>query len=192
MLHLHLQVQPDAVSTLLDPRYKSLFCQTPQKLASNTAKLRELLAEITAAAVPHPAPAAVAAEQQETDMVQVQAGHGHGQQDQGTSLWDSLDTLTTAASSRYVADDSISIDDELKSYLKEPPTGRDGNSLKWWKANKFRFPLLAKLARSLLAIPATSVNSERLNSTSGNIVTTKRCSLLSEHVEEMTFLNKNL
>ncbi len=103
-----------------------------------------------------------------------------------------MDNLTQQVSTTFKADDSTSLEDEVKGFLKEPPIGRYGNSLKWWQDNKFRFPRLALLARSLLGIPATSVNSERLNSTSGKIVSVKRCSLPSEHVEEITFLHKNL
>jgi hypothetical protein len=104
--------------------------------------------------------------------------------------------MMTATTTNIIADANASsasaLDDDVKAYLKEMAIGRNGCPLTWWRQNKSRFPCLAKLAQSLLAIPATSVNSERLNSTSGNIVSIKRCSLLSEHVAELTFLHKNL
>ena len=104
--------------------------------------------------------------------------------------------MAATATNDNVADADVSstsaLDDDVKTYLKDMAIGRNGCPLTWWGQNKSRFSCLAKLAQSLLAIPATSVNSERLNSTSGNIVSIKRCSLLSEHVEELTFLHKNL
>ena len=90
----------------------------------------------------------------------------------------------------------ISFSNSTRTYFEQTRTVRVsnlGSKLNFrYKARAKHLPCLAKVARSLLAIPATSVNSERLNSTSGNIVSVKRSSLLSEHVEELTFLNKNL
>ena len=104
--------------------------------------------------------------------------------------------MAATATNDNVADADVSstsaLDDDDVTYLKDMAIGHNGCPLTWWRQNKSRFSCLAKLAQSLLAIPATSVNSERLNSTSGNIVSIKHCSLLSVHVEELTFLHKNL
>jgi hypothetical protein len=68
----------------------------------------------------------------------------------------------------------------------------NANVLDWWKFNHHHLPKLLRIARALLAIPATSVNLERLKSTSGNIVTRRRCNLLSEHLAELTFIHESL
>jgi zinc finger BED domain-containing protein 1 (E3 SUMO-protein ligase ZBED1) len=60
--------------------------------------------------------------------------------------------------------------------------------LLWWKEHAARFPLLAQLARRLLAIPATSAPSERLFSASGQLVSLKRASLSPETVEDIMLL----
>ena len=60
--------------------------------------------------------------------------------------------------------------------------------LPWWKGNYNRFPLVAALARQMLAIPATSAQSERLFSKAGQIVTDRRSSLGSDSVELLLFL----
>ena len=73
----------------------------------------------------------------------------------------------------------------------------DGSSseekpLVWWKTYESQLPLLAKLARKYLCIPATSVPSERSFSTSGHIVNAKRACLLPENVDMLVFLAHNL
>lgn len=50
------------------------------------------------------------------------------------------------------------------------------------------FPLIASLARRVLAVPATSAQSERLCSAAGLLVTEKRASLGHENVEMLLLL----
>uniref|UniRef100_A0A3B4FMZ3 BED-type domain-containing protein n=1 Tax=Pundamilia nyererei TaxID=303518 RepID=A0A3B4FMZ3_9CICH len=51
--------------------------------------------------------------------------------------------------------------------------------------------ILATLAKRYLCIPGTSVSAERVFSTAGDIVTAKRSTLTSEHVDQLLFLSKN-
>ena len=68
----------------------------------------------------------------------------------------------------------------------------DQKPLLWWNNYNTQLPLMAKLARNYLCIPATSVSSERAFSTAGNIVSAKRSCLLPEHVDMLVFLAHNL
>ena len=52
---------------------------------------------------------------------------------------------------------------EVRRYSTEEPVNE--SQLEWWKMNCSRFPILTLLARKYLAIPATSVPSERVFST---------------------------
>ncbi|GBC29140.2 zinc finger BED domain-containing protein 1-like [Rhizophagus irregularis DAOM 181602=DAOM 197198] len=52
--------------------------------------------------------------------------------------------------------------DEIMNYLSLPLALEIENTLDWWQICFQNFPKLAKLARKYLAIPATSVSSERL------------------------------
>jgi hypothetical protein len=61
----------------------------------------------------------------------------------------------------------------------------------WWKAHENRFPVLAPVARMWLGCVATSVPSERAFSTSGNIVTARRCSLAPTLVRDLVFIAEN-
>jgi len=83
-------------------------------------------------------------------------------------------------------------DDELRDYCQRTPhIPTIDNPLEWWAENSHRFPRLAKLSRSYLAIPATSTPSERVCSLAGNTVTRQRSSLLPSHVDTLVFLNAN-
>jgi hypothetical protein len=62
------------------------------------------------------------------------------------------------------------------------------NPLKWWRNNEELLPALASLARRVLAVPATSAAAERVFSTAGNTVTTKRVRLAADTVESLVFL----
>ncbi len=47
--------------------------------------------------------------------------------------------------------------------------GRNKNPFKWWQKNCICFPVLAKLAKMYLAIPASSTSCDRIFSYSGNV-----------------------
>ncbi|KAJ8348830.1 hypothetical protein SKAU_G00274190 [Synaphobranchus kaupii] len=81
---------------------------------------------------------------------------------------------------------------ELETYLMQPAAHFDSDPLLWWKAHEEEYPVLARLARRYLCIPATSVPSERVFSASGLLVSRLRPRLLPEHVNMLVFLNKNL
>jgi len=81
---------------------------------------------------------------------------------------------------------SLTPAEELELYLK---TGkRDGDDpetlLAWWKSNGTIFPRLTILARQILAIPATSANSERNLSRAGIIVSDKRSQISTSNVDD--------
>ena len=64
--------------------------------------------------------------------------------------------------------------------------------LVWWKDHQYEYPLLSHLAKRYLCIPGTSVSLERVFSTAGDIITAQISALLTEHVDQILFLNKNL
>lgn len=81
--------------------------------------------------------------------------------------------------------------DEILKYRERESLGLDGDVLQWWK-KQVDLPLLSALAKSYMSIPATSVPSERVFSTAGDIINSKRSLLLPDHVDQLIFLKKNL
>jgi len=60
----------------------------------------------------------------------------------------------------------------------------------WRNANPLK--LLEKIASNILSIPVSSATSERVFSTSGNILNEGKTRLLSSYLEKLLFLNKNM
>lgn len=88
--------------------------------------------------------------------------------------------------------------EEVDRYLEEealphrhPATQKRVDILEWWKANEQRFYHIAQIARSVLAIPASSVPSERVFSKAGELLTRKRLGMKPEEAELQLFLHYN-
>ena len=61
------------------------------------------------------------------------------------------------------------------------------NTLEWWDTNSQSFPNLARVARLVLAVPATSAPSERMWSEAGLVVRAKRASMDPANVAMTVF-----
>uniref|UniRef100_A0A8C5C1H1 HAT C-terminal dimerisation domain-containing protein n=1 Tax=Gadus morhua TaxID=8049 RepID=A0A8C5C1H1_GADMO len=83
-------------------------------------------------------------------------------------------------------------EEEITKYRAEPPASLNESPLTWWRSREGELPLVARLAGHYLCVPGTSVASERVFSTAGDIITAKRSCITPEHVNELLFLNKNL
>ena len=83
-------------------------------------------------------------------------------------------------------------DEEINKYKMTPQINIQNDPLLWWRENSVYYPLLADIVKCRLCIPATSVPSERIFSTAGDIVTAQRASLSSDIVDKLIFLKKNL
>jgi len=83
---------------------------------------------------------------------------------------------------------------EVKQYQDAALTKEetDEGPLVWWKHNVVCYPVLSKLAIKYLAIPTTSVPSERSFSFAGHIVNVKRACLQPSSVNMLVFLSENL
>jgi hypothetical protein len=210
-------VMPDAACTFLDPRYKNMYSmnQDQQETEESITTVLQKYAQVMSLAVgsaltnsdsgmsvsvlgqAQPEPAQAEAAQTSNSNVAPTVPAKAKKATATASLWDNHDHIMQLergnSATRQTNNNLVNcINEELKMFLKEPPTDRNSCPLRWWREHKLYMPHLARIARALLSIPATSVNSERLNSTSGNIVTIRRGRLLTEHVAELTFLAENL
>jgi hypothetical protein len=78
---------------------------------------------------------------------------------------------------------------ELDRYLMEDVEKMNVNFdiLNWWKVNSTKFPVIAQIARDVLAIPITTVASESAFSTGGRVLDPFRSSLAPTTVEALIY-----
>ena len=77
-------------------------------------------------------------------------------------------------------------------YRNEPSLAEDKNALDWWRLKEKDFPILARLAKKHLCVPATSTQAERVFSWMGWLLNKRRLSLSGESVTMQLFLKDNL
>ena len=98
--------------------------------------------------------------------------------------WPSVEPSTTSSAA---SDGEV----EVTQFFTEKQVGSSVDPLDWWRTNADRFPTMARLAKRVLCIPATSVPSERVFSAAGIIVSKLRASLTHENVDALVFLHAN-
>ncbi|TKS72006.1 Zinc finger BED domain-containing protein 1 [Collichthys lucidus] len=82
---------------------------------------------------------------------------------------------------------------QLVQFEREPQLPPDADPLLWWKSTgSARYPYIAQVAKKYLTVPGTSVRSERVFSSAGNIVNKKRSALAADHVDRLVFLANNM
>ena len=87
---------------------------------------------------------------------------------------------------------SIKIKEEMLMYEKLEMLPCNENPFLWWREHEYSFPLLSQLANKYLCSPPSSIESERLFSTGGNIHTPHRNRLNPDSGEMLMFLHYNL
>ena len=89
------------------------------------------------------------------------------------------------------SNENISVDEilntEMFNYEKQFVTNTDDtkkfNPLAWWGKNSLKYPLMSKIAKSILCVPASSSETERVFSTAGKICRKDRARLHPDAVE---------
>ncbi|XP_065140690.1 E3 SUMO-protein ligase ZBED1-like [Paramisgurnus dabryanus] len=99
-----------------------------------------------------------------------------------------LEDLLGGTFDEPVAKHITQIDAEMIKYRAETSISLNSCPLKWWKENARVYPLLSSIAKAYLSTPATSVPSERVFSSAGDIVNVQRSQLLPENVDMLIFL----
>ena len=68
----------------------------------------------------------------------------------------------------------------------------DSDPLTWWKTRQSVYPLMCKLVKAVYCCVANSVPSERLFSSSGNVITSYRSYLTPENVDKLIFFENQI
>ena len=169
------------VACFVDPRFKAMpFVEEDQREILFDSFLGEVMVHVT----PDPEPV----EEEEPRVLESEPPAKKHK----TGLGKLLGDMYSKRSRRERMSIRDKAEEEMKQYREEQSLDIDEHVLQWWKRNEGRFPAIAKVARKVLCIPATSTPSERLFSTAGHIISTKRASLLTENASMLCFLAENL
>ena len=77
-------------------------------------------------------------------------------------------------------------------YCEEGVVPEDSDILEYWKTNRKKFPLLSRLVRKFLCIPALSATSEQVFSTAENVVSERRTNLSIDNNEMLVYMKENM
>ena len=163
-----------ALATLLDPRYKGRLFSTEELSVVKQWALDEARLPTTAAPT--------------TDAVADEPPAKRAKIGAMEVLGALLGPTTANNPSTAVA----AAETELAVYLQADVIQTTESPTAWWAANAARFPTLANEAKRYLSAPPTSVESERLFSSSALIYTDRRSRLLPKRADMLLFLKHNL
>ena len=78
----------------------------------------------------------------------------------------------------------------LESYLSKVPIHRSEqfNILAWWQMSSVEYPTLSRMARDILAVPASTVASESAFCTGSRVLSDFRSRMTAETVEALVCL----
>jgi hypothetical protein len=87
-----------------------------------------------------------------------------------------------------------SVKREIDSYfiMQLAKDDLDFSILDWWKNNKYNFPILSKVVRTVLSIPASSAKAEADFSAAGFIKNPRRANLAPEILDDMLVAKSNV
>ncbi|XP_077359465.1 E3 SUMO-protein ligase ZBED1-like isoform X2 [Festucalex cinctus] len=172
------------MATLLDPRFKTAYIKEERidLMKTRAAAEIELLVagcETAASAIAIPAPSA-----DESELPTAKKAKK------------SLSSYFKKASAPNCQGTSkpsrTSIELELIMYLQTADLDPEEDPRIWWRQHELNFPLVAKLAKKYLCIPATSFPSEQIFGASGSMVSWTRSCLKPGRVDQHVFLSVNL
>jgi hypothetical protein len=193
----HLTGTEILLASLLDPRYKPAFTLSPASVwfvpidhqQRTITKLRELEQKLRAddgKAAPLPPLPPV-----RLPLPPVPAsGPGLRIMQRPMPAIPAAAAAAAAATAPTEVDIYLKMDDDEHSSVPENERDMD-YVLKWWKEHADKLPVLAKIAKRYLAIPATSAEPERVWSAAALLCSDLRGSLSTDSVENQLFLQRN-
>ncbi|XP_067284005.1 zinc finger BED domain-containing protein 4-like [Pseudorasbora parva] len=171
------------VATSLDPRYKAKIWGSETEQCRSKLLVQEAVSRLSESDQGASAkPTTKATEQHEEEQGPTVSTKRHC-----SGIWGGWDDLYRCNTEAV----TLGADAEMSAFFSEPLIPLREDPLLWWKTNKQRFPLLAKTAKVYLCAPPTSVPSERLFSTAGDIRPHTRNRLSPVNAARLVFLKGN-
>lgn len=175
------------MATLADPRFKTAYMKEERVEFIKMKAVAELVGMVEGSTAPESAQRAAASSSPPAAEEDLELTHSaKKKKNLGSYFKKAVQASTHSQPSR------ASIELELSMYLQAPVPDSETDPLEWWKQHELNFPIVARLAKKYLCIPATSSSSERAFSASGNIITCKRSCLKPNTVDQLVFLALNL
>jgi len=173
----HITKEPlYAIATLVDPRYRGkLF--SDRELDEPTKRVTELVEQLATTTMT----SRVASEPDSEPVVK------RARLDDVSPL-DLLDADLQADAVRPES----SAADEVADFLRQTNITRQQDPLEWWKLHEKGYPRVADVAKRYLSAPSTSVPSERLFSSAGDLYADSRSRLSGRLAHMLLFIKHNL
>lgn len=172
-------------ATLLDPRFKQAYLSNDESAVAKTEIIDFLRSiEVTYADSSMTGPSRV---EQTVSVRRDEANIAST----SSSLWDAHDMLPIAEESD-AGDGELepAYERQLAAYLQEPRLPRSTDIFGYWHCSNF--PNLEQAAAKYLSAPPTSIASEQLFSSAGQLYADRRSSLLGCNAEKLLFLAYNI
>ncbi|XP_011883029.1 PREDICTED: zinc finger BED domain-containing protein 4-like [Vollenhovia emeryi] len=164
-------------ATLLDPRFKTKYL-TPDEIEIGKKEVTDFLLK---------------EENTSTSQVMDKTTYAHVENSSATSknvseqsLWEAHDN----SPKENASEGEISLQETFQSFLKEPRLERNANIYAYWHSSPYQ--QLQKASKKFLSAPPTSVASEQVFSSAGQIYADRHSNLLGENAEKLLFLCYNI
>ena len=179
-----------AISTFLDPRYKSKLFPTEKMDFVRGQLIKQCVGECEFE-TPEP-PAKQRKIEEDTGTTQIESRTLS--QSLNAALCDTSTSSEEGPAERPASSDVAKMQIVRKSVesYENAKRAKEGCPLQWWKANQHTYPQLAQLALTYLGCPPSSVPSEQLFSGAGLIYTPHRSRLHGSKAEKLLFLKYSL
>jgi len=169
------------IATLCDCRYKKVAFRDAEMASNAVNKLKSEMERVMAKTANESNPGPSAPKQRKTAL---------WDKKKENPLWQILDKEVTRTQAR--ASNDVSIAAEVSKYLMTPNQPRDSDPLEWWRCTgKYTFPNMWPVVRKYLAIPGSSVPSERVFSVAGAIISQRRARLNDDTAADLIMLRGN-
>ncbi|XP_060855185.1 zinc finger BED domain-containing protein 4-like [Metopolophium dirhodum] len=168
------ELQNLTISTLLDPRFKTLHLNNPLETSKAIRTVRLKIIDLKT---------------NSSDSNVSNKDSSDDDTERADSLWSFHNELVSKKASENSEDNNERMPTDLKHFLNQPTISLNENIIKFWNVHKTMYPHIAKVAEPYLSIVATSVPSERLFSKAGNIMSAKRNRLKGEKLQHLLFLS---